>query len=136
MSAKHPNILYVGHPCQATCLQLATQGNDWCIYTPASLMQALAFYVFYVPDLVILDTTHPTPMTGDDLHMIYEHLLSVNAEPILLVTDNYLEWQVPIGQQIGWLPANSPIDNIIDMACSLIEEKTGQYPAISFSVDS
>lgn len=74
-------ILYVGKPEAGQALAaLAEQHNDY-VYLPENLTQALGMYITYFPHVTIID------MTVDYAEAVLEHLRSVDACPIVLLTN-------------------------------------------------
>src|SRR3954453_12599824 len=77
-------ILYVGKSEAGQALAaVAEQRNDY-VYLPENLMQALGMYITYFPQIVILD------MSVDYAAEVLEHLRSVDASPIVLLTEKYI----------------------------------------------
>ena len=77
-------ILYVGRPEAGRALAaLAEQRNDY-VYLPENLMQTLGMYISYFPQVVIID------MSIEYAQEVFEHLQSVDARPIVLLTENYI----------------------------------------------
>jgi CheY-like chemotaxis protein len=83
MTMENPNILYVGDIDRGRALLAAVQAEGGYVYLPAELNEALAMYVFYLPDVVVIDgTTRPILA----LEAFY-HLHSVNAQPMVLLSN-------------------------------------------------
>ena len=77
-------ILYLGNAEAGRALaNIAEQRNDY-VYLPETLMQALGMYITYFPQIVIID------MSIDYAQEALEHLRSVDARPIVLLTDQYI----------------------------------------------
>ena len=70
-------ILYVGEQLLAA----AAEARGDYAYLPDNLMQALGMYITYFPQVVVID------MALDYAREVYEHLRSVDARPIILLTD-------------------------------------------------
>lgn len=133
MSAKHPNILYVGNPERANSLAKAVNPDGWHVYIPDCTMQALAFHIFYMPDLIIIDNTEHPQMSAEAIRETYEHLISVDAEPVLLLADDYMAWDIPVDLLNYSLALNSNLAEMIDTVAALIEEKFGEAPVLTYS---
>jgi len=74
-------ILYVGKPESGrTLAALAEQRSDY-VYLPENLMQTLGMYITYFPHVVIID------MSLDYAEDAYEHLRSVDASPMILLSE-------------------------------------------------
>lgn len=136
MSAIHPNILYVGDQRHAAALQHASSVDEWHVYIPTSTSQALAFYLFYQPDIVIIDAAQPGHLSLTSIGEIYDHLLSVEAEPIVLLTDDFLDWDIPVDLLVYSLPDAANLNDLRETVSALIEEKTGQCPILSLLEES
>jgi hypothetical protein len=61
----------------------------WELHIAANLTDALGIYVFHFPNVIVIDGT--VPFAPDALL----HLLSVEAAPIILLTDKPHCWQLP-----------------------------------------
>ncbi len=77
-------ILYIGEAeaGQALAERAALDGSY--AYLPEHLLQALGMYITYFPHIVVID------MAVDYAAEAYEHLLSVDARPLILLTDEYI----------------------------------------------
>jgi hypothetical protein len=84
MSAEHPNILYVGQPEAGRGLLEAVDPEGWYLCRAGELMAALALYITYMPDITVIDMVS-SPVLAE---AAYYHLRSVDAKPILLLTDD------------------------------------------------
>ncbi len=77
-------ILYIGAAEAGQALQtVATRAGSY-VYLPEHLLQALGMYITYLPHIVVID------MAVDYAAEAYEHLLSVDAKPLILLTDEYV----------------------------------------------
>ncbi len=74
-------ILYVGDPDAGRALAALIEPLGGYVYLPDSLMQALGMYITYFPQVVVID------MALDYAPEALEHLRSVDADPLLLLTD-------------------------------------------------
>lgn len=84
MSLQHPLILYVGDAQAGQALQDAVQNAGWWVYQPTETLEALGMYVTYMPDVVVINAATQPDFTGE----VYEHLRSVDARPLLVLTDD------------------------------------------------
>jgi hypothetical protein len=74
-------ILYVGKPEAGQALAaLAEQHNDY-VYLPENMMQTLGMYITYFPHVTVID------MSVDYAQGVLEHLRSVDACPVILLTN-------------------------------------------------
>ncbi len=77
-------ILYVGEAEAGQALQEVAARAGSYVYLPEHLMQALGMYITYFPHIVVID------MAVDYAAAAYEHLLSVDARPLILLTGEYV----------------------------------------------
>lgn len=90
MSIQRPAVLYVGSPDTGAWLQGLIAPQDGYIYQPDDLLEALAMYVTYYPDAVILDARQDSQLA----ERLYFHLNSVDAEPILILDSAPERWPI------------------------------------------
>ena len=81
---KQSLILYLGEREAGEALAAQVEQAGGFVYLPDSLMQALGMYITYFPDVIIID------MSLSYAQEAYDHLRSVDAEPIILLTDEYI----------------------------------------------
>lgn len=74
-------ILYIGTPEKGQALAAQVEARGGYVYLPDSLMQALGMYITYLPQIVVID------MALDYAQAAYDHLRSVDAEPLVLLTN-------------------------------------------------
>jgi hypothetical protein len=74
-------ILYIGEREAGQALSDVIQRLGGFVYTPENLMQALGMYITYFPHVTVIDMQ--TAWAKD----VYDHLRSVDAAPLLLLTD-------------------------------------------------
>ncbi len=55
MSKINVSIMYVGDVDHGRSLFNAAEARGWFVHLPTETMEALAFHIFYYPDLVVLD---------------------------------------------------------------------------------
>lgn len=72
-------ILYIGKPELGQTVAAAAARRNSYAYLPETLMDALGMYITYFPDIVVID------MSVDYAAEAFEHLRSVDAEPVVLV---------------------------------------------------
>jgi CheY-like chemotaxis protein len=85
MTAQHPNILYIGDVERGRALFAAVEhSGEGYVYLPADVLEALGMYVFYFPDVIVIDTMNQ-PLTALEA---YHHLRSVGAAPMILLTSD------------------------------------------------
>jgi len=74
-------ILYIGTPEKGQALAAQVEARGGYVYLPESLMQALGMYITYMPQIVVID------MAVDYAQEAYDHLRSVDAAPLVLLTN-------------------------------------------------
>lgn len=79
MKLKDLYIVFVGDAGRGKCLKKAVETYGWSVSIVAEMMPALAEYVFYFPDLVIIDDFPESNLARS----VYYHLRSIDARPIL-----------------------------------------------------
>jgi CheY-like chemotaxis protein len=83
MTTQYPNILYIGDVERGRALLAAVErSGEGFVYLPADVMEALGMYVFYFPDVVVIDAINQ-PLAALE---VYHHLRTVGAAPIILLT--------------------------------------------------
>lgn len=84
-------------------LALAPLGAD--LWPATEVKEALAFYLFYLPDLVLIDEALE-PTQADE---VYGHLESVGAAPLLVLASSRLDgWQERLPAAGLVLPGDGP----------------------------
>lgn len=76
-----PYVLFVGETDTARALLNAMVPQGGYVYHPQSLMETLGMYITMMPRVIVIDTC--APFASD----VYLHLRSVDARPIILLTD-------------------------------------------------
>ncbi len=84
MSLQHPLILYVGDAQPGQSLLDVVENAGWWVYQPTETLEALGMYITYMPDAVVINTSTQPDFTGE----VYEHLRSIEARPLLVLTDD------------------------------------------------
>ncbi|MEP7287014.1 MAG: hypothetical protein ABI947_14760 [Chloroflexota bacterium] len=85
MSQDFPIILYIGDSQAGQALHTAVQANDWTVYVPTDVMEALGVYITYCPDLVIIEPT----VTSEFAKQVHYHLQTVDADPMILLEQSH-----------------------------------------------
>jgi hypothetical protein len=103
------NILFVGDYLRGRALQAAVGPLGWQVYLPADLTEALGMYISYLPSATIIDGT---TRYAEEL---YEHLYSVDARPIGVLSDEIgsSAWTTQPALGMWILPHNASVDDII-----------------------
>src|SRR5262245_43755701 len=81
ISMSNSLILYIGKPEAGQTFAAAAEAHGHYAYLPENLMQALGMYITYFPEIVIID------MDLDYAQDVLDHLRSVDASPLILLTD-------------------------------------------------
>ncbi len=84
MSLQHPNILYVGNVAAGKVLLQTVTPDGWWVYQPSETLEALGIYITYLPDITVIDASVQPDFTGE----VYEHLRSIQAQPLLVLTND------------------------------------------------
>lgn len=86
MSLEHPMVLYIGEQEDGTVFDKLVQQVGGFAYLPQCTMEALAMYVQYMPDAIVIDidTSYAAEVHG--------HLRDVGTNPIILVGEVAVEW--------------------------------------------
>lgn len=124
MSANHPNILYIGNELRRENFAEQVINHDWHVFMPFEVEEALAQYVFFLPDMVIFDTTTDENFTPADFDEVYMHLHSIAVEPIIIVSDD--AWDTTELPFSVLLPSTATIEEITEAIETLIYVRTGQ----------
>jgi hypothetical protein len=84
MSAEMPLIIYFGSEDRGESLRQETESLEWTVLVSTQPLQALGMYVFYVPDLVIIDSREESAGAQQVLY----HLQSVDAQPLIFIASS------------------------------------------------
>jgi hypothetical protein len=79
MILKNLFIVFVGNPVQGKLLERDVETYGWRVSVASTVKMALAEYVFFMPDLVILDEFPESNLARS----VCFHLRSIHARPIL-----------------------------------------------------
>jgi hypothetical protein len=74
-------LMYVGKSEQGESIRMAAELDGGSVYLPEHMMQALGMYITYLPNVIVVDSA---VSYSED---VIAHLRSVDARPILLLTD-------------------------------------------------
>lgn len=110
MSTEFLTVLYVGNANAGARFATHAEGRGWYVYVAESLFEALGAYAMYFPDVIILDDAQDRDM----VHAAYFHLASVNAQPVLILTDNPGVWELPLHLVARMLPANADLTQLTE----------------------
>lgn len=106
MSLQHPNVLYVGDRNNGQSFLDFVADLNWSVYVADNMLDALGHYVMCMPDLVVVDTANNLELGA----AVYHHLRSVDAAPLLVLTDDG-GWDLSAPEEFYALsPWASPLD--------------------------
>ncbi|MCC6804065.1 MAG: hypothetical protein IT319_14380 [Anaerolineae bacterium] len=101
---KQSLILYVGEREAGEALAARVEQDGGFVYLPESLMQVLGMYITYFPEVIVID------MSLSYADEIYRHLRSVDAAPIILLTDEHIR-----STSVFALPRASSAEAVVEM---------------------
>jgi hypothetical protein len=76
-------VLYIGDVERGRAFTAAAERGGWHVFLPADLLEALGMYLFYYPQVIIIDSLNQPLLAAQ----AYQHLRSVQAAPIIRLTD-------------------------------------------------
>lgn len=117
MSKTHPIILVIGDGKTRRDLYTWASDYDWHIISSDEMMDALAQYMFYVPDIILIDDAADAVLADD----VYFHLRSIDAQPVLVLSDLPGRWSIPAGASIQILPTCSDERAIVRAITQLVQ---------------
>jgi hypothetical protein len=134
------NILYVGENSSLRAA-LELQARDWNIMQPESVHDALAMYVLYFPDVIVLEGC------ADMVREVYYHLASgiTQSSPqmveAMLVVDDGERWHTPANTVLKQIPANSDVRALLraieDVRTQSMDEAAARHqkhPSLMFAI--
>lgn len=121
----HLTILYVGERAHGRLLRAAAQARGWHVYLPTETLEALGMYIFYYPDLVVLDAFSGATLAAE----VGAHLCSIQADSLLVVTDNTQQelWHDPAITARRVLPSTAPASEVVAAVIDLVESHVMAY---------
>lgn len=110
-------ILYVGKPESGESIRATAELDGGYVYLPEHMLQALGMYITYLPNVVIVDSA--VSYSAE----IIDHLRSVDARPILVLTDvsNHAR---PRLDGVYFIPRDSSPDEVLESARQLASGST------------
>ena len=81
MNLQNPSIVFVGSEETGETLETAVQRPAIHLWRATEVLQALAFYTFYMPDAVVLEDGPSVELANE----VYFHLSSVGAKPLIIL---------------------------------------------------
>jgi len=112
-------IIYTGEAATGKSLQKAVEPYGWNVEIATEVMPALAMYVFYFPDIVIIDDI----AKSDLAKLTCRYLLSIGAEPLLILADDADsgKWDIPFKPTIKISPCSTNIEELADVVYKLVK---------------
>lgn len=96
-------VLYIGKPDRGDDLQRALNPRGDYVYQPEKLLEALGNYVFFAPQLVIVDVSSGNEIAAEAL----PHLVEIGANLLLL-------GEAPLAGEVSTvLPADASVEDIL-----------------------
>lgn len=89
MSKQHPIILYIAEYELHDAVARTARYLDGEVLVAGNLLDALGMYTFYAPDIIVVDA----PMGSWLAQEALEHLDSVGARPLVVLTDRRDLWE-------------------------------------------
>jgi hypothetical protein len=121
MSTTHPVIVYSGTLERTASLNALAEARGWYVFSASSMLETLGQTVMFFPDVVILEEAPDASLAHD----IFEHLVSIQHEPMLILSDTPEHWDVASDALIQVLPRSS---SILDIADTLLAMTAGYMP--------
>lgn len=128
MSAQHPQILYVGNTHAGQALHGMVNNTEWHVHLPGDVDETLAQYIFYMPDIIVIDSTSNDTFSLQQLQDTLMHLQSVEANPIIIISTNTEAWSTALLSHSALLSPDVSIETLLRTIEHLIVAKTGQCP--------
>ncbi len=116
MSKEMPLVVYAGEASRGEMLAERTAELGWTVLIATQERQALGMWVFYMPDLIVIDGTG----NASGAQSVYDHLCSVAAAPLLLLSTRDFHPLVD-GEKARSLSAGSTESDIILVAAALLD---------------
>lgn len=76
------SIVFLGSEVMGKTLEAYARHRAGHLWTATEVLQALAFYMFYMPDVVVLEDGANPELTNE----VYSHLSSVGAQPLIILS--------------------------------------------------
>lgn len=121
MPTSHPVIVYSGTLERAENLNALAEARGWYVFSAASMLETLGQTVLFFPDVVILEDAPDASLAHD----IFDHLRSIQHEPILILSDTPEKWDITDDALIQIMPRSS---NLLDIADTILAMSAGYVP--------
>lgn len=110
-------MLYIGDRESGAAIRETAELDGGYVYLPEHMMQALGMYITYLPNVIVVDSA--VGYSAD----VLMHLQSVDAQPILLLTDEPGERRAQLDGVFRMDRDSSP-DDIVEAARQLVSGGT------------
>jgi hypothetical protein len=107
-------IMFVGKVEQGNMIRATAEMDGGYVYLPEHMMQALGMYITYLPNVIVVDSA---VSYSED---VIAHLRSVDARPILLLTDEAR----PRVDGVFTIPREYPAEKVLEAARQLASGST------------
>lgn len=123
MNLQNPSIVFVGSEETGETLETAVQRPAIHLWRATEVLQALAFYTFYMPDAVVLEDGPSVELANE----VYFHLSSVGAKPLIILTgeSESQAWKDVSDETTLVLPRSADGESLL----AAIEETTARTPS-------
>jgi hypothetical protein len=122
MSLQETFIMYVGGTEDGQTIRATAELDGGYVYLPEHMMQALGMYITYLPNVIVVDSAVSYS------EEVIAHLRSVDARPILLLTDKMR----PRLDGVYTIARETATDNVLEAARQLASGSTIlRVPAIT-----
>lgn len=81
MNLHNSSIVFVGSEVMGETLEADARRHAVRLWTATEVLQALALYMFYMPDAVVLEADAYPELANE----VYSHLSSVGAQPLIVL---------------------------------------------------
>lgn len=99
-------LMYVGKAEERESIRDAAESAGGYVYLPEHMMQALGMYITYLPNVIVVDSA------VNYSEEVIAHLRSVDARPILLLTDV----EFPRTDGVFTMPRENSAERILEAA--------------------
>ena len=128
MSYQHPLMVYVGGAAQGRALLDTAQARGAWVYLAEDAAEALAAYVAYTPDAVVLDPTAVPEIAAE----VYHHLRSIEARPLFMLSqDRYWDFSVTEADDVYLIRPDTAPDALFDIILAALEP-IALHPAFAY----
>lgn len=121
MSTTHPVIVYSGTLERTGGLLALAEARGWHVFSAASMLETLGQVVMFFPDIVILEDAPDASLAHD----IFDHLMSIQHEPMLILSDTPENWSFAPNLLVQVMPRSS---STLEIAEAVLSITAGHIP--------